>query len=42
MKVDAAECTADLAGLDDAALRTLGEWERKFASKYGAVGRIVG
>jgi len=42
MSTSAADCSADLSGLSDEKLQILGDWERKFQSKYTVVGSLAG
>lgn len=41
MKVTAEECNDDLSGATEKQLKTLADWESKFASKYGIKGQVV-
>lgn len=41
MSTNVADCNDNLVGLTEQQLQTLAEWETKFQSKYGQVGRIV-
>jgi len=41
-QIDVAELSGDLAGLTEAQLKTLGDWEAKFREKYGVAGQARG
>lgn len=41
MSTDPKDCTGDLSGVSEEQLKVLGEWEKKFETKYGVVGQVV-
>ena len=40
MSLKAEDCTAELDGLTEKQLETLGDWETKFRGKYPIVGQV--
>jgi membrane-associated progesterone receptor component len=41
MKITPEDCSDDLEGATEQQLKTLEDWENKFAQKYGVVGVLV-